>query len=180
MDLTRKLAILADAAKYDASCASSGTDQRDSRGGAGMGSTEGMGICHSYAPDGRCISLLKILLTNHCQYDCLYCVNRSSSNVARAKFSEIVFIAGQVAVDPNGALVGEGRLVELDVALLHRRAEDHLAPDAHGGRLGPRRQRGYVDREVARGLGQAGEPPARLELRGGERALVVPAGRAGR
>ena len=87
MDLTRKLAILADAAKYDASCASSGTDQRDSRGGAGMGSTEGMGICHSYAPDGRCISLLKILLTNHCQYDCLYCVNRSSSNVARAKFS---------------------------------------------------------------------------------------------
>ena len=87
MDLTRKLAILADAAKYDASCASSGTDQRDSRGGTGIGSTEGMGICHSYAPDGRCISLLKILLTNHCQYDCLYCVNRSSSNVARAKFS---------------------------------------------------------------------------------------------
>ncbi|WP_431286616.1 putative DNA modification/repair radical SAM protein [Roseateles chitinivorans] len=87
MDLSRKLAILADAAKYDASCASSGTDTRDSRGGTGIGSTEGMGICHSYAPDGRCISLLKILLTNHCQYDCLYCVNRSSSNVARAKFS---------------------------------------------------------------------------------------------
>lgn len=87
MDLPRKLAILADAAKYDASCASSGTDQRDSRGGTGIGSTEGMGICHSYAPDGRCISLLKILLTNHCQYDCLYCVNRSTSNVPRAKFS---------------------------------------------------------------------------------------------
>ncbi|HEY1399186.1 putative DNA modification/repair radical SAM protein [Roseateles sp.] len=87
MDLSRKLAILADAAKYDASCASSGTDQRDSRGGTGIGSTEGMGICHSYAPDGRCISLLKILLTNHCQYDCLYCVNRSTSNVPRAKFS---------------------------------------------------------------------------------------------
>ena len=87
MDLDRKLAILADAAKYDASCASSGTDRRDSVGGAGIGSTEGMGICHSYAPDGRCISLLKILLTNHCQYDCLYCVNRSSSNVARARFS---------------------------------------------------------------------------------------------
>ena len=87
MDLSRKLAILADAAKYDASCASSGTDTRDSRGGTGIGSTEGMGICHSYAPDGRCISLLKILLTNHCQYDCLYCVNRASSNVARAKFS---------------------------------------------------------------------------------------------
>ncbi len=87
MDLDRKLAILADAAKYDASCASSGTDRRDSVGGTGIGSTEGMGICHSYAPDGRCISLLKILLTNHCQYDCLYCVNRSSSNVARARFS---------------------------------------------------------------------------------------------
>ncbi len=87
MDLQRKLAILADAAKYDASCASSGTDKRDSRSGTGMGSSGGMGICHSYTPDGRCISLLKILLTNHCQYDCLYCVNRSSSNVPRAKFS---------------------------------------------------------------------------------------------
>ncbi len=86
MDLNRKIAILADAAKYDASCASSGSDSRDSLGGRGIGSTEGMGICHSYAPDGRCISLLKLLLTNHCQYDCLYCVNRSSSNVARARF----------------------------------------------------------------------------------------------
>ena len=52
-----------------------------------MGSTEGMGICHSYAPDGRCISLLKILLTNFCQYDCLYCVNRVTSNVPRARFT---------------------------------------------------------------------------------------------
>src|SRR6218665_2318670 len=86
MDLQRKLAILADAAKYDASCASSGTNTRDSLGGRGIGSTEGMGICHSYTPDGRCVSLLKILLTNHCQYDCLYCVNRSSSHVPRARF----------------------------------------------------------------------------------------------
>ena len=86
MDLQRKLAILADAAKYDASCASSGSDKRDSVGGRGIGSTEGMGICHSYTPDGRCVSLLKILLTNHCQYDCLYCVNRASSNVPRARF----------------------------------------------------------------------------------------------
>ncbi len=82
-----KLAILADAAKYDASCASSGTSARNSVGGRGIGSTEGMGICHSYAPDGRCISLLKILLTNYCQYDCLYCVNRVSSNVPRARFA---------------------------------------------------------------------------------------------
>jgi putative DNA modification/repair radical SAM protein len=81
-----KLAILADAAKYDASCASSGTAKRDSSKG-GIGSTEGSGICHSYAPDGRCISLLKILLTNFCIFDCAYCVNRRSSNVRRARFS---------------------------------------------------------------------------------------------
>src|SRR5665213_1160175 len=88
MDVQRKLEILADAAKYDASCASSGTEQRDSRDGKGMGSTApGMGICHSYAPDGRCISLLKVLLTNACNYDCLYCVNRASSNVPRARFT---------------------------------------------------------------------------------------------
>jgi putative DNA modification/repair radical SAM protein len=88
MDVQRKLEILADAAKYDASCASSGTEKRDSRDGKGIGSTDtGMGICHSYAPDGRCISLLKILLTNACYYDCLYCVNRASSNVPRARFT---------------------------------------------------------------------------------------------
>lgn len=87
LDLKRKLAILSDAAKYDASCASSGSAKRDSVGGKGVGSTEGSGICHAYAPDGRCISLLKILLTNFCVYDCAYCVNRVSSNVARARFS---------------------------------------------------------------------------------------------
>jgi len=87
VDTLRKLSILADAAKYDASCASSGSAKRDSVGGKGIGSTEGMGICHSYTPDGRCVSLLKILLTNVCQFDCLYCVNRSSSNVPRAKFT---------------------------------------------------------------------------------------------
>jgi putative DNA modification/repair radical SAM protein len=86
-DLQAKLAILADAAKYDASCASSGTAKRDSRGGKGVGSTEGMGICHAYAPDGRCISLLKILLTNSCIFDCAYCINRKSSNVRRARFT---------------------------------------------------------------------------------------------
>lgn len=84
--LKQKLEILADAAKYDASCASSGTAKRNSTSG-GIGSTEGMGICHAYAPDGRCISLLKILLTNHCIFDCHYCVNRKSSNVARARFT---------------------------------------------------------------------------------------------
>lgn len=87
LDLSRKLAILSDAAKFDASCASSGTARRSSRDGSGLGSTEGSGICHAYAPDGRCISLLKILLTNFCIYDCAYCVNRVSSNVPRARFS---------------------------------------------------------------------------------------------
>ena len=87
LDLKQKLAILSDAAKYDASCASSGTTKRDSMGGKGVGSTEGMGICHAYAPDGRCISLLKILLTNFCVYDCVYCVNRVTSNTRRARFT---------------------------------------------------------------------------------------------
>ena len=87
MELQDKLAILADAAKYDASCASSGAGRRDSRGTGGVGSTEGMGFCHSYTPDGRCVSLLKILLTNFCIYDCAYCVNRVSSNVRRARFA---------------------------------------------------------------------------------------------
>jgi putative DNA modification/repair radical SAM protein len=92
--IKEKLAILSDAAKYDASCASSGTAKRHSRDGRGLGSTEGSGICHAYAPDGRCISLLKILMTNFCIYDCIYCVNRVSSNVARARFSaeEIVWL----------------------------------------------------------------------------------------
>ena len=87
MSTRQKLEILADAAKYDASCASSGTAKRDSRGGKGIGSTEGMGICHAYAPDGRCISLLKILLTNSCIFDCHYCINRRSSDVRRARFT---------------------------------------------------------------------------------------------
>jgi putative DNA modification/repair radical SAM protein len=84
MDLRAKLAILADAAKYDASCASSGSRRAGDR--KGLGSTEAMGICHSYTPDGRCVSLLKILLTNHCIYDCHYCINRTSSDTPRARF----------------------------------------------------------------------------------------------
>lgn len=87
MELLTKLEILADAAKYDASCASSGAPKRDSRGQGGLGASTGAGICHSFTPDGRCVSLLKILLTNFCQYDCQYCVNRRSSNVPRARFS---------------------------------------------------------------------------------------------
>lgn len=85
MDVKDKLAILADAAKYDASCASSGVKRKAEAGG--IGNVQGAGICHSYTPDGRCISLLKILLTNFCIFDCSYCVNRVSSGVRRAKFS---------------------------------------------------------------------------------------------
>ena len=84
--LSKKLRILADAAKYDASCSSSGAPKRKADVG-GLGSTEGSGICHAYTPDGRCVSLLKILLTNYCLFDCAYCVNRRSSNVKRAKFT---------------------------------------------------------------------------------------------
>ncbi|ESR24016.1 putative DNA modification/repair radical SAM protein [Lutibaculum baratangense] len=84
--LARKLRVLADAAKYDASCASSGAPKRKAEKG-GLGSTTGAGICHAYTPDGRCVSLLKILLTNYCLYDCAYCVNRRSSNVERARFT---------------------------------------------------------------------------------------------
>ena len=84
--LKDKLAILSDAAKYDASCASSGGERRDSLRG-GVGSSGGSGICHAYTPDGRCISLLKILMTNFCIFDCAYCINRVSSNVERARFS---------------------------------------------------------------------------------------------
>ena len=86
MDVRSKLAILADAAKYDASCASSGAKGRRATA-KGIGSTEGIGICHSYTPDGRCVSLLKILLTNYCIYDCAYCINRRSSGVRRARFT---------------------------------------------------------------------------------------------
>src|ERR1700742_2214661 len=81
----QKLEILADAAKYDASCASSGAERRDSRNGGGGSSSHA--VCHSYTPDGRCVSLLKVLLTNACVFDCSYCINRRSSNVQRARFS---------------------------------------------------------------------------------------------
>jgi len=85
MQVQQKLEILADAAKYDASCASSGAKRAGN--GKGIGHSDGMGICHSYTPDGRCVSLLKILLTNYCTYDCVFCVNRVSSDVQRARFT---------------------------------------------------------------------------------------------
>ena len=80
-----KLTVLADAAKYDVSCASSGTTRNSVKGG--VGTTQGWGICHSFTPDGRCVSLFKILLTNHCIYDCAYCSNRRSNDVKRTAFT---------------------------------------------------------------------------------------------
>ena len=87
MTVQEKLEILADAAKYDASCASSGAKRAGN--GEGIGHSDGMGICHSYTPDGRCVSLLKILLTNFCTYDCVFCVNRVSSDIRRARFTPV-------------------------------------------------------------------------------------------
>ena len=85
MDLQRKLDILSSAAKYDVSCSSSGSNRKNKNGGIGNAATSG--ICHSFTPDGRCVSLLKILMTNVCIYDCSYCINRSSYDVPRATFT---------------------------------------------------------------------------------------------
>ena len=150
LTLDRKLAILSDAAKYDASCASSGGQKRDSRDGKGLGSVTGSGICHAYAPDGRCISLLKILMTNFCIYDCAYCINRVSSNVERARFSpeevvtlttefyrrnyiEGLFLSSGIIRSPDdtmGDMVRIARMLRLDH---HFRGYIHLKtiPDAN-------------------------------------------------
>ncbi len=83
--IREKLAILADAAKYDVSCSSSGSNRKNK--GKGLGDASSSGICHTYTEDGRCVSLLKILLTNHCIYDCAFCVSRKSNDVVRAAFT---------------------------------------------------------------------------------------------
>jgi len=85
MDMMEKLRVLADSAKYDVSCVSSGSSRKNTPGG--VGSSFAAGICHTFTGDGRCVSLLKILMTNHCIYDCAYCVNRSSNDIPRAAFS---------------------------------------------------------------------------------------------
>lgn len=85
MELIEKIRILSDSAKYDVSCASSGSDRKNKKGGIGNAALSG--ICHSWTPDGRCVSLLKILFTNHCIFDCKYCVNRASNDVPRAAFT---------------------------------------------------------------------------------------------
>lgn len=81
MNIEEKLSILAESAKYDASCSSSGSSRKNE---GGMGNGHISGICHSFTSDGRCVSLLKILMTNACMYDCKYCINRKSNNIKRA------------------------------------------------------------------------------------------------
>ena len=128
MELMDKLRILADSAKYDAACTSSGVDRE---GQAGMlGSAVGCGICHSFAADGRCISLLKVLMTNSCVYDCQYCVNRCSNDVPRATFTpeelatltmefyrrnyiEGLFLSSGVLKDPDTSMERMCRVLEL-------------------------------------------------------------------
>ena len=85
MDMFEKLKILTDAAKYDVACTSSGSDRRGRQGV--LGNAVAAGICHSFAADGRCISLLKVLLSNDCAFDCAYCVNRRSAECRRATFT---------------------------------------------------------------------------------------------
>ena len=85
MDIMDKLAILTDAAKYDVACTSSGTERKNN--GKGIGNTARSGICHSFSADGRCISLLKILMSNECVFDCRYCINRKSNDVVRTTFT---------------------------------------------------------------------------------------------
>lgn len=116
MTIQRKLEILSDAAKYDVACTSSGVDRKGT--GTGMGNSLACGICHSFSEDGRCISLLKILFTNECIFDCKYCINRSSNDVVRASFTptevceltmefyrrnyiEGLFLSSGIMVSPN-------------------------------------------------------------------------------
>lgn len=129
-----KLKVLAESAKYDVSCASSGTSRSAKQGG--IGSAAGWGICHSFAEDGRCISLLKIMLTNYCMYDCAYCINRRSNDIRRATLSvselvditiefyrrnyiEGLFLSSGVVRNPDYTMERLVRVIK-DLRLIHR------------------------------------------------------------
>ena len=128
MELLDKLRILADSAKYDAACTSSGSNRKAGEGT--LGGTVGGGICHSFSADGRCISLLKVLMTNSCVYDCQYCVNRCSNDIPRATFTpeelaqltiefyrrnyiEGLFLSSGVLKNPDYAMERMCRVLEL-------------------------------------------------------------------
>jgi putative DNA modification/repair radical SAM protein len=149
--LHRKLAILADAAKYDASCASSGAGGRNSRDGKGLGSTTGSGICHAYTPDGRCVSLLKVLLTNFCVYDCAFCVNRLSSNTPRARFRVEEVVALTLGFYRRNMI--EGLFLSSGIA----KSEDHTMDEMVRVAETLRRDhdfRGYIHLKVIAGASQ--------------------------
>ncbi len=151
LNLLQKLEILADAAKYDASCASSGGAKRNARSG-GLGSTTGCGICHAYTPDGRCVSLLKILLTNFCIYDCVYCVSRRSSNVARARFT--VAEVGRLTLDLYRRNCIEGLFLSSGIA----RSEDDTMADLVAVARSLREEhgfRGYIHLKTIPGANEA-------------------------
>ncbi|MGV3633899.1 MAG: putative DNA modification/repair radical SAM protein [Pseudorhodoplanes sp.] len=165
LTLEQKLEILADAAKYDASCASSGGTKRNARSG-GIGSVTGAGICHAYTPDGRCVSLLKILLTNFCIYDCAYCVSRRSSNVKRARFTvdEVV----QLTIDLYRRNCIEGLFLSSGIA----RSEDDTMADLVRVARALREQhgfRGYIHLKTIPGasetlIAEAGRYADRLSM----------------
>jgi putative DNA modification/repair radical SAM protein len=133
-EILEKLQVLAESAKYDVSCASSGTTRKSTPGG--IGSTSGWGICHSFTEDGRCVSLLKIMLTNYCIYDCAYCINRRSNDLKRATFSvselveltiefyrrnyiEGLFLSSGVVNNPDYTMERMVRVVK-DLRTIHR------------------------------------------------------------
>ena len=160
--LARKLRILADAAKYDASCASSGAPKRGG-GTEGLGSTSN-GICHAYTPDGRCVSLLKILLTNYCLFDCAYCVNRRSSNVERARFAvkEVVTLTLEFYKRNyiEGLFLSSGIIRSPDDTMeqLHRGRPD-APPRARLSRLHPSQDHSRGEPVADRAGGPVGRPP---------------------
>ena len=131
----KKLQILTESAKYDVSCSSSGTVRSNRKGGVGN-TVGGIGICHSFADDGRCISLLKTMLTNSCMYDCAYCINRRSNDIPRATFSvrelveltmefyrrnyiEGLFLSSGVVRNPDYTMERLVRIVK-DLRTIHR------------------------------------------------------------
>jgi len=133
-EILDKLQTLAESAKYDVSCASSGTTRKSTPNG--IGSASGWGICHSFTEDGRCVSLLKIMLTNHCIYDCAYCINRRSNDLKRATFSvselveltiefyrrnyiEGLFLSSGVVRDPDYTMERLVRVIK-DLRTVHR------------------------------------------------------------
>lgn len=132
--ILEKLTVLAESAKYDVSCSSSGTTRSGKSGG--LGSSKGWGLCHSFTADGRCISLLKIMLTNHCIYDCAYCINRRSNDIPRAtmtvdelvtltiefyrrNYIEGLFLSSGVIRDPDYTMERMVRVVK-DLRKVHR------------------------------------------------------------